>query len=178
MKYSKKLADCSGHFGYIQLELPVFHVGYLRHTLAILQCICKKCSRILLPQSGSQGMDRISFLKRLKRSHLMNEDALTKASIFKKVIETCKKNTICCHCKYSNGIVKKIGGTFKLVHEKYRAKNNTSIIPSEITSKHPDLKLLNSKYVENINPVRAYELFCNITEEDMILLWMNGEYGR
>ena len=23
--YSKKLTDCAGHFGYIQLQLPVFH---------------------------------------------------------------------------------------------------------------------------------------------------------
>ena len=42
----KNLQFCSGHFGYIQLELPVFHAGYFKHTLAILQCICKKCCRV------------------------------------------------------------------------------------------------------------------------------------
>src|SRR6056300_2000789 len=39
-----KLADCAGHFGYIRLTLPCFHIGYLKHTLNILQCICKTCS--------------------------------------------------------------------------------------------------------------------------------------
>ena len=35
--------------GYIRLELPVFHIGYFRNTIQILQCICKECSRLLLP---------------------------------------------------------------------------------------------------------------------------------
>lgn len=43
------LADCTGHFGYIRLELPVFHIGYFKNTVQILQCICKQCSRVLLP---------------------------------------------------------------------------------------------------------------------------------
>ena len=42
------LADCTGHFGHIKLELPVFHIGYFKNTVQILQCICKCCSRVLL----------------------------------------------------------------------------------------------------------------------------------
>jgi DNA-directed RNA polymerase III subunit RPC1 len=30
-----KLADCAGHFGYITLELPVFHIGYFKNTLNV-----------------------------------------------------------------------------------------------------------------------------------------------
>jgi DNA-directed RNA polymerase III subunit RPC1 len=37
----KKLADCIGHFGHINLALPVFHAGYFKATLQILQQICK-----------------------------------------------------------------------------------------------------------------------------------------
>lgn len=37
----KGLQDCVGHFGYLDLELPVFHCGYFGMTLSILQCICK-----------------------------------------------------------------------------------------------------------------------------------------
>lgn len=35
------MQDCVGHFGYIDLELPVFHVGYFRTTIQVLQMICK-----------------------------------------------------------------------------------------------------------------------------------------
>ncbi len=37
----KQLSDCVGHYGYIDLELPVFHVGFFRSTINILQMICK-----------------------------------------------------------------------------------------------------------------------------------------
>lgn len=37
----KKMADCVGHYGYIRLALPVFHIGFLNHVKSILSCICK-----------------------------------------------------------------------------------------------------------------------------------------
>ena len=40
----KNLVACVGHYGYIDLELPVFHVGYFRRTINILQMICKVMS--------------------------------------------------------------------------------------------------------------------------------------
>ena len=47
------LTECSGHFGYINLGLPVFHIGYFKHTISVLQCICKNCSRVLLKDDPS-----------------------------------------------------------------------------------------------------------------------------
>lgn len=35
------MTDCAGHFGYIELEYPVFHVGFFRLIIQVLQCICK-----------------------------------------------------------------------------------------------------------------------------------------
>ena len=73
----KKLTDCSGHFGFIQLELPVFHAGYFKHTLTLMQCICKKCSRVLVSPQLRQQL--------LKRIGTGNVDALARAALFKKV---------------------------------------------------------------------------------------------
>ncbi len=54
------LSDCPGHFGYINLELPVFHVGYFRAIIQVLQCVCKTCSRILMKkQVAAQFRERI-----------------------------------------------------------------------------------------------------------------------
>jgi len=50
----KGLAECPGHFGNLRLELPVFHIGYFKHTLNILQMICKVSSigsKLVLLQS-------------------------------------------------------------------------------------------------------------------------------
>lgn len=40
--------------GYINLQLPVFHIGFFKQTLAVLSCICKACSRVLLYESESK----------------------------------------------------------------------------------------------------------------------------
>ena len=42
------LLNCSGHFGFVKLTLPVYHVGYFKHVVNILQTVCKCCSRVLL----------------------------------------------------------------------------------------------------------------------------------
>lgn len=35
------LQTCNGHFGHVKLVLPVFHVGYFKKVIQILQSICK-----------------------------------------------------------------------------------------------------------------------------------------
>ena len=41
---------CVGHFGHINLNVPVLHPLYHRLILSILKCICFKCSRLLLSE--------------------------------------------------------------------------------------------------------------------------------
>ena len=43
----KPLQDCNGHFGHVRLVLPVFHVGYFRKVIQILQSICKACGTVM-----------------------------------------------------------------------------------------------------------------------------------
>ena len=33
--------SCNGHWGFIPLELPCFHIGFLGFTLEILNSVCK-----------------------------------------------------------------------------------------------------------------------------------------
>lgn len=36
--------DCVGHYAYIKLVVPVFHIGYFKHAIGVLQVICKVCT--------------------------------------------------------------------------------------------------------------------------------------
>lgn len=38
---NSEMMDCVGHFGFIRLALPLYHVGYFNEIINILQCICK-----------------------------------------------------------------------------------------------------------------------------------------
>jgi DNA-directed RNA polymerase III subunit RPC1 len=54
----------SGTTGYIRLELPVFHVGYFKNIVAILQCVCKTCARVMVPED-----ERRQYLRRFRSPH-------------------------------------------------------------------------------------------------------------
>ena len=47
--------ECPGHFGYIPLIKPVFHVGYIKNCLRLLNCICIECSNLLVTNDETSG---------------------------------------------------------------------------------------------------------------------------
>lgn len=67
----KGLIECVGHYGYIDLECPVFHCGFFRECINILQCICKNCSHILLPDE-IKG-DKLRLLAKLPATDLSGQ---------------------------------------------------------------------------------------------------------
>lgn len=164
--------DCPGHMGYIRLELPVFHVGYLKHTVATLQAICKSCSRLLFKSDQS----RTDFLRKIRKKQL---DRNQKDSILKAILKECKRPKQCLHCKMFNGMVKKLTGTLRIVHEKFEGGQGDNL--RELTDnfnylleKTPEFEArLTSKLHDDINPFVAYSLLEGIPEEDIELLGMD-----
>ena len=76
-----RLQDCPGHYGHIQLALPVFHIGYLKPLIAVLQCICKSCSRVLVPFPERARTQR-------QMAHpLVAHDYVRRAAVVKRVVE-------------------------------------------------------------------------------------------
>jgi DNA-directed RNA polymerase III subunit RPC1 len=175
----RKLQECAGHYGYIRLALPVFHIGFIKHTLNILQCICKTCSRIMLADT-----ERHSYLKRMRKKDL---DALAKAGIFKKVLDKCKKAKLCPHCHTANGTVKKISAvpTLKIVHEKYKGRHLEDELDELMEQMQNAMKInkdiataVNNGTYEDLLPTTVLRLFEAITDEDCEIMWIDPIIGR
>ena len=65
------------------------------------------------------------FRDRLKNKNMAY---LSKKALRKKIIDMCKKITVCSGCGEMNGVVKKCG-LLKISHEKYRnCKKNSEIL--------------------------------------------------
>ena len=47
-----KYDESPGHFGHIQLELPVIHIGFVNLIKTALKATCNSCSKILLHSAG------------------------------------------------------------------------------------------------------------------------------
>ncbi|KAJ3736053.1 hypothetical protein DFJ43DRAFT_1053181 [Lentinula guzmanii] len=168
--------DCVGHYAYIKLVVPVFHIGYFKHTIGILQCICKTCARVLLEEP-----DRRNFIKRFRRPNLENiqRQALTKA-----VNTMARKTVYCPYCSATNGAVKK-AGALKIIHDKFRAKKTAEEMEKWKKSFAPaieeqkDLTLyLNKAVHEDLNPLKVLDLFKRISDEDSELLGLQPKFGR
>eukprot|EP00978_Attheya_sp_CCMP212_P007415 scaffold17185_cov56-Attheya_sp.AAC.5 len=176
----RKLVDCAGHYGYIRLALPVFHIGFIKHTLTLLQCICKTCSRVLLGD-----VDRQNHLRRMRNPRT---DVLAKQALQKKVAETCKKARACPHCHAANGTVKKLTGlpTFKIIHDRYKPGRHMEdevegLVQSLEYAMNLNKDIGNALKVgpsEDILPTRALELFLKMTDDDCEVLWVDPLIGR
>lgn len=166
------LANCVGHFGVIRLSLPVFHIGYFKLTLTILQCICKRCSKIPL-----EGNARRSFLRRVRNPNL---DWNQKKDVLKQITTLCKKMTRCAHCGYLNGPVKKVGA-LKIIHERFRKKGKYEDEDEFFDSfknavdMDPSMNYYVSRAQEDISPLQARRLLSAIRREDWELLGLNPE---
>lgn len=173
--------DCVGHSSYIKLNLPVFHAGYFKQILKILQNVCKvsvflhhakvngnltvwekTCAKILLVE-----VDRRKYLLKFRRPHLENQQRI---KIAKEVNTICRKVIFCPHCKAINGIVRKVGA-LRIQYEKFRPKKNSEEKRAYLdTFKHAlhenrELSGYLNKGVEDVNALRAITLFRRISPD-------------
>ncbi|KAI9831688.1 MAG: hypothetical protein M1819_004754 [Sarea resinae] len=181
----ESLQQCNGHFGYVKLALPAFHIGYFKMIIAILQEICKDCARVLLPEN-----ERRSYLKDLRKPNI---DNLRRTQICKKINDQCRKARTCMYCGAINGVVKKAGQhPLKIIHDKYRAFNTSTAAKKrppeskvlfdmsfeEAKKGNSELEKHIKKALDDMNPLRVLNLFKQISATDCELLGMNPSEGR
>ncbi|KLO17495.1 beta and beta-prime subunits of DNA dependent RNA-polymerase [Schizopora paradoxa] len=169
-------ADCVGHYAYIKLSLPVFHIGFFKHTIGILQCICKTCARVLILEP-----DRRIYLKRFRRPNL---DNIQRQALCKAVNTLARKTVYCPYCTATNGAVKKVG-PLKIIHDKFRAKKTADEMErwkktfnSAIEAQKDIAMFINKAAHEDMNPLKVLDLFKRISDEDCELLGLKPDHGR
>ena len=169
------LQDCIGHFGYIKLQLPVFHIGFFNETLSICRKICKECSLVLLDDT-----ERKQYLKKFRRKDL---HSISRKKWSKKVEELCKKRTECPSCGATNGTVRKLQ-QMRMCHEKYKVKNKEETkedfqIQFENAGEYnTELKAHIAKAMDDLTPLVVYNLFDKIPPEDIELLDMKPDVSH
>ena len=196
----QKLDNCPGHFGFIRLNLPIFHIGFFKKIIEILRCICKNCSRILLSEEEKNNI-------RILASKMKKLSSLKKKNLVSYILKLCGKVKVCPYCGALNGKIKHIQGQIGptiLVHEiikedleKINLKNNDG---NSFKRKFESANILSSqkrKIYQNSNRESAidnllnkstnttitteltspyvYNLFSHISPEDFAFFGMDGE---
>lgn len=45
----KQNIECCGHFGFIKLKKPIYHINFIGTVKQILLCVCHKCGELRSP---------------------------------------------------------------------------------------------------------------------------------
>lgn len=163
-----KFADCPGHFVYIKLALPVFHIGYFKNIINLLQCICKSRARILCPED-----ERRVFLRRMRNPRA---EVLQNRALLKKITERCKRVHICTRYGDYNGTVKKLTSTLRIAHEKYSkapdVRNDYQSELMEAVKQNKEIKPYLNKIQDDLTPIKVLNLFERMTDEDCEVLYL------
>uniref|UniRef100_A0A915D843 DNA-directed RNA polymerase subunit n=1 Tax=Ditylenchus dipsaci TaxID=166011 RepID=A0A915D843_9BILA len=165
--------DCVGHFGFIDLEYPVFHVGFFRLVIQLLQCICKGCSNTLISADQKE-----TFMRQVQNPNL---DYLRRKALHKKIVETSKKISHCNHCGFTNGVVKKAVGAFlKIAHGEPVQESNAH----EFENARRDHKELNnqlnsaSSKFNLLDPIKVVNILRRIVDSDVPLLMVGADKAK
>ena len=157
-----KQDKCPGHFGHIQMELPVIHIGFTPLIKTSLKSTCNSCSRVLLHErEGTHPIDPAQSEQDYYRhrvydviqTHGVGSTEFSKS--IKEIEKVCSgtKRAVCMHCGSEQGkIVLDKPSTFK---EKKEGKGEHKL---------------------NARDIR--EWLENIPDEDLIFLGMDYASSR
>ena len=150
--------ECPGHFGHTVLASPVFNFGFLNHLKNILQCVCLKCSNILVDKTD------INFKKTISKKP---------ENRFKEIKILTKNINFCIHCGVPVPKIKrevKDNGSIKIMIE--RDINTTGNTTDTI-----DVNIL-KKTKESLSPLDCSYILRNISDSDCFLLGFNPSMHR
>jgi len=138
---------CPGHSGHMDLVEPFFHIGFLdHHVKKILDCICLKCSRVLIHKNESKI-----------------EDILRTKTGKARLIEVANYSKNITYCTFCGTHVSKI---------KVEIKKSTAtiVVTAEIdleSLKDENLVIDGKKKIkQNLTPEIIYEKLKNISDDD------------
>ncbi|KAH8739107.1 DNA-directed RNA polymerase II/III subunit [Cryptosporidium ryanae] len=140
------LRTCGGHWGYIDLQQPVFHVGYFKHLYGILCCICKSCGSFLIT-----GEEKKQHLTKLRQSYSIAHSYRLQ---FRKLVDRCKKVKTCPRCHSQQGQLRR---TVKPTLDQFMKLTHT-------------VKIEGREYVEDLTPTYVQTLLGRIPYQDLDII--------
>ncbi len=88
-----KVDECPGHFGHIELAMPVVHVGFVKNIKNYLDATCSECGRIKLKDEEIE-----IYKQKIEEAKAMGASPMQLFVIYKKIIDEASSRPICPHC--------------------------------------------------------------------------------
>jgi len=123
---------CPGHFGHIDLAMPVIHVGLVKSIRNCLRSTCRECGEMLLTQKRKDD-----YFAEIKKYEMEGRDP---TYLLKQIVKECVKSDKCPYCSREVGKI-------ELDKPTSLRENGKKLTPSEVREwlekiKDEDLPLL------------------------------------
>ena len=93
----QRVGDCPGHFGHIDLAMPVIHVGFVKVVRNCLRATCRQCGRLLFTKEEREKYDALLV------NH--NQEGKDLAPLTKRVVKDASLAETCPHCNKEHGTI-------------------------------------------------------------------------
>jgi DNA-directed RNA polymerase subunit A' len=88
-----KVDECPGHFGHIDLAMPVIHVGFIKDIKMMLESTCRSCGRLML--TSDQITARMDSMERMEE---LGGDTIDVKNFSKETAKDASNKGICPYC--------------------------------------------------------------------------------
>jgi DNA-directed RNA polymerase subunit A' len=88
-----KVDECPGHFGHIDLAMPVIHVGFVKEIKKLLQSTCRSCGRLLLTEAQAK-----EYKEAMEMVEEMGGDTMDVRLVTKETAKDASSRPVCPHC--------------------------------------------------------------------------------
>ena len=159
--------NCPGHYGHIELAVPVIHVEFAKHVYRLLSVTCRSCGRILLQDDEIEG---------LKKEHEREIQLFGKVSedLWTEIVRRTKKYKRfrqCPHCGMQQTNIKFAKPTS--FYEVEQQEGGAQVKESESED-----QTVIEEVSRRITPNMIREWFERIKDEDLKLLGFEPEVAR
>ena len=152
--------NCSGHYGHIELAVPVVHVEFAKHIYRLLSVTCRNCGRILLPHDEIEEKKRLS--EEEKRLFGKVTEDVTNAII--KRAKNFKKFKECPNCG--------------MIQTKIKFAKPTSFYEVEQEQMESEDQTVTEEVSRRLTPNMIREWFERLRDDDLKLLGFESEVAR
>ena len=152
--------NCPGHYGHIELSVPVIHVEFAKHIYKLLSTTCRSCGRVLLTPENNEEYQEL----RNKESELFGKVSVETSKEIIKQAKKFKKFKDCPVCGMTQSNVKFQKPTSFLEIEEEKFKTGDESLMEEISRR--------------LTPNMIREWFERIPNDDLKLLDFDPDVAR
>jgi DNA-directed RNA polymerase beta' subunit len=156
---------CPGHFGHIVLAKPVFHAMFFDIVKKILNCVCYKCSKILISPDATH-----KDLKNDMAKIMLIKNNQKRWEAYFKLCNTTTKIRAC----GDDGTI----GCGAVQPTKYNKENAMKIIAEWKDKKTNTNSDAQAKLTQEFTAEDIHKIFKRISERDMEIMGFNPKWNR